>query len=135
MEAQRAAVAEALRHATNRYQAGYSPYLEQLDAQRSLLNTDLSLVQLRTDQLNAVVSLYKALGGGWGGIRSEEHTSELQSLIRISYAVFCLKKKLKLYYNNLPHKETTRMTIIHSQRLRHTTPSTNRFFSFIHTIH
>src|SRR3546814_401147 len=68
LEAQRAAVAEALRHATNRYQAGYSPYLEQLDAQRSLLNTDLSLVQLRTDQLNAVVSLYQALGGGWGGI-------------------------------------------------------------------
>src|SRR3546814_10343943 len=28
--------------------------------------------------------------GGW---RSEEHTSELQSLMRISYAVFCLKKK------------------------------------------
>src|SRR3546814_4894873 len=31
--------------------------------------------------------------------RSEEHTSELQSLMRISYAVFCLKKK-KTYYNN-----------------------------------
>src|SRR3546814_14122035 len=30
--------------------------------------------------------------GLWGG-RSEEHTSELQSLMRISYAVFCLKKK------------------------------------------
>src|SRR3546814_7887167 len=29
--------------------------------------------------------------------RSEEHTSELQSLMRISYAVFCLKKKIKLY--------------------------------------
>src|SRR3546814_5729288 len=29
------------------------------------------------------------------GIRSEEHTSELQSLMRISYAVFCLKKKNK----------------------------------------
>src|SRR3546814_3529083 len=29
-------------------------------------------------------------------IRSEEHTSELQSLMRISYAVFCLKKKKKL---------------------------------------
>src|SRR3546814_3766550 len=28
-----------------------------------------------------------------GGDRSEEHTSELQSLMRISYAVFCLKKK------------------------------------------
>src|SRR3546814_3346772 len=30
-----------------------------------------------------------------GGFRSEEHTSELQSLMRISYAVFCLKKKTK----------------------------------------
>src|SRR3546814_4021202 len=28
------------------------------------------------------------------GLRSEEHTSELQSLMRISYAVFCLKKKI-----------------------------------------
>src|SRR3546814_2912140 len=28
-----------------------------------------------------------------GGVRSEEHTSELQSLMRISYAVFCLQKK------------------------------------------
>src|SRR3546814_2653997 len=32
--------------------------------------------------------------GGWQ--RSEEHTSELQSLMRISYAVFCLKNKKKL---------------------------------------
>src|SRR3546814_3122722 len=32
-------------------------------------------------------------GYGYGGYRSEEHTSELQSLMRISYAVFCLKKK------------------------------------------
>src|SRR3546814_6112973 len=31
--------------------------------------------------------------------RSEEHTSELQSLMRISYAVFCLKKKNKTIYN------------------------------------
>src|SRR3546814_1240288 len=31
--------------------------------------------------------------------RSEEHTSELQSLMRISYAVFCLKKKIKTYSN------------------------------------
>src|SRR3546814_3877226 len=31
--------------------------------------------------------------------RSEEHTSELQSLMRISYAVFCLKKKKKYYHN------------------------------------
>src|SRR3546814_6462747 len=31
----------------------------------------------------------------WSERRSEEHTSELQSLMRISYAVFCLKKKIK----------------------------------------
>src|SRR3546814_3855755 len=35
---------------------------------------------------------FPAHGCGW---RSEEHTSELQSLMRISYAVFCLKKKKK----------------------------------------
>src|SRR3546814_5170660 len=32
--------------------------------------------------------------------RSEEHTSELQSLMRISYAVFCLKKKKKVQYTS-----------------------------------
>src|SRR3546814_6087361 len=41
--------------------------------------------------------------------RSEEHTSELQSLMRISYAVFCLKKKTKINMQHLtklhnPHK-------------------------------
>src|SRR3546814_3902907 len=35
-----------------------------------------------------------------GGERSEEHTSELQSLMRISYAVFCLKKKTKTQDHN-----------------------------------
>src|SRR3546814_2791753 len=34
-----------------------------------------------------------------GQHRSEEHTSELQSLMRISYAVFCLKKKKKTHKN------------------------------------
>src|SRR3546814_7836940 len=38
-------------------------------------------------------------------IRSEEHTSELQSLMRISYAVFCLKKK-KAQTNSNAHKQT-----------------------------
>src|SRR3546814_3492080 len=33
--------------------------------------------------------------------RSEEHTSELQSLMRISYAVFCLKKKKQILTNNI----------------------------------
>src|SRR3546814_3107722 len=40
-------------------------------------------------------------GSRWIRSRSEEHTSELQSLMRISYAVFCLKKK-KTIYNNPP---------------------------------
>src|SRR3546814_10079643 len=38
-------------------------------------------------------SIEAAVIGGSDGVRSEEHTSELQSLMRISYAVFCLKKK------------------------------------------
>src|SRR3546814_8227121 len=37
---------------------------------------------------------------GLGIDRSEEHTSELQSLMRISYAVFCLKKKTKHKHND-----------------------------------
>src|SRR3546814_2716287 len=36
-------------------------------------------------------------GASGDRLRSEEHTSELQSLMRISYAVFCLKKKKELY--------------------------------------
>src|SRR3546814_1066144 len=38
--------------------------------------------------------------------RSEEHTSELQSLMRISYAVFCLKKKNKLRKQHNSHRKT-----------------------------
>src|SRR3546814_4237157 len=37
---------------------------------------------------------------GKGAVRSEEHTSELQSLMRISYAVFCLNKKKTKTNNN-----------------------------------
>src|SRR3546814_1585639 len=42
---------------------------------------------------------------GYDRIRSEEHTSELQSLMRISYAVFCLKKKK---HNNKENKTIKR---------------------------
>src|SRR3546814_6784636 len=38
--------------------------------------------------------------------RSEEHTSELQSLMRISYAVFCLKKKKTIRHNNKYKRQT-----------------------------
>src|SRR3546814_3761897 len=40
--------------------------------------------------------------------RSEEHTSELQSLMRISYAVFCLKKKKMTKKNKLTHTSTNK---------------------------
>src|SRR3546814_8571167 len=38
-----------------------------------------------------------------GIVRSEEHTSELQSLMRISYAVFCLKKKINTHTTSYHH--------------------------------
>src|SRR3546814_5897892 len=52
----------------------------------SVLNLDLPVVDARVDDLETRQHVI-------GGVeRSEEHTSELQSLMRISYAVFCLKK-------------------------------------------
>src|SRR3546814_10548651 len=44
------------------------------------------------------------LGADWSKTRSEEHTSELQSLMRISYAVFCLKKKIHTQKKHPQHK-------------------------------
>src|SRR3546814_4920694 len=40
-------------------------------------------------------------------LRSEEHTSELQSLMRISYAVFCLKKKIQSTYRTKSNQNMT----------------------------
>ncbi|WP_344692569.1 efflux transporter outer membrane subunit [Sphingomonas cynarae] len=65
LAAQRAALAGALRNASNRYRAGYSSYIDQLDAQRGLLTAELTLIQAQADRLNAYVTLYQALGGGW----------------------------------------------------------------------
>src|SRR3546814_7453149 len=48
--------------------------------------------------------------------RSEEHTSELQSLMRISYAVFCLKKQ--------KHPKTQQKKIITNSKTRNNTPQT-----------
>src|SRR3546814_3657447 len=49
--------------------------------------------------------------------RSEEHTSELQSLMRISYAVFCLKKKK---HKKQKHKNQNRKHLNNTQRLTQT---------------
>src|SRR3546814_1514632 len=50
-------------------------------------------------------SKVKALAGIAEELRSEEHTSEIQSLMRISYAVFCLQKKNTNYQNRLSNAE------------------------------
>src|SRR3546814_3539216 len=50
------------------------------------------------------------------GLRSEEHTSELQSLMRISYAVFCLKKKKQNTLEQAKTKKTTHIKQSHKSR-------------------
>src|SRR3546814_14112072 len=58
------------------------------------LQAKMSEVGWNQSELARQVSLHMPDGEfGRDNIRSEEHTSELQSLMRISYAVFCLKKK------------------------------------------
>src|SRR3546814_9742777 len=49
------------------------------------------VAKLRAEDIDRAVAVFPRLGQAFN--RSEEHTSELQSLMRISYAVFCLKKK------------------------------------------
>src|SRR3546814_2013925 len=61
----------------------------------------------------------------WDQLRSEEHTSELQSLMRISYAVFCLKKKKE-------RQNTKKDQSLHTKQLRkHNTEQNNRTRSTI----
>src|SRR3546814_4254903 len=58
-----------------------------------ILLTAPHIAEMDAAEARAAVQLLMATGAA----RSEEHTSELQSLMRISYAVFCLKKKKKKY--------------------------------------
>jgi multidrug efflux system outer membrane protein len=51
-----------------RFDAGYSGYLELLEAERTAISAQLSVVRNKQTQLNASVELIKALGGGWGGL-------------------------------------------------------------------
>ena len=62
---QLAAMREALRLARLRYDAGYSSYLEVLDAERSVFQLEQAQSDARLARLRAVVNLYSALGGGW----------------------------------------------------------------------
>ena len=63
--AQQTVAQETLRIAQNRYRNGYSSYLDELDAQRTLFSVQTSVVQVKNNLLLAQIDLYKALGGGW----------------------------------------------------------------------
>src|SRR3546814_3396857 len=60
-----------------------------------LPDPDIRPVQLAVERQDERDGMFGDCFGGIGRHRSEEHTSELQSHMRISYAVFCLKKKKK----------------------------------------
>src|SRR3546814_7349180 len=73
-------------------------------------NSRTSAAMVLKRRANSASSAGPVSGSGSGSSpapRSEEHTSELQSLMRISYAVFCLKKNNKHAQNrqNLPHAQ------------------------------
>jgi outer membrane protein, multidrug efflux system len=61
----RARVIEALKLAELRQRNGYSSYIDVLDAQRNLLDAESARLTALRDRQNAIVDLYKALGGGW----------------------------------------------------------------------
>jgi multidrug efflux system outer membrane protein len=64
-EALVAALRDRTRLAYVRYQGGVATLLDALDADRDLFQAELSLAQIRLNELLSVVQLYKALGGGW----------------------------------------------------------------------
>src|SRR3546814_2317942 len=93
------AAAMALRKGLQRYDAGKGwsgpiATIETDDQWQSLLAS--SFIGIDYDNWRVAAVLSKSGSEARIGFRSEEHTSELQSLMRISYAVFCLKKKTKL---------------------------------------
>ena len=71
LESQVQANREAVDLAMQRYTGGRANYFEVLDAEQSLFPSEDALAQTQRDQLVAVVSLYKALGGGWN-LKDEE---------------------------------------------------------------
>src|SRR3546814_3025242 len=86
---------------------------EHLDALGQIaVASDLAVVvPVGADQLGEQLGVtWVGFGSGHGVARSEEHTSELQSLMRISYDVFCLKKKStnkQIQTNNTVELSTT----------------------------
>src|SRR3546814_8206862 len=74
----------------------------------------------RSQGIDGRATFEAALAGAHLGattVRSEEHTSELQSLMRISYAVFCLKKKKKQKTKQKTHKSKHQYKITHESNI------------------
>src|SRR3546814_1790641 len=74
----------------------------------SLRNSRLAAAAVRSTGSSVCIIFTRITMRAPTGSRSEEHTSELQSLMRISYAVFCLKKKKNTHnytqpQNHVPH--------------------------------
>lgn len=74
--AQLANVKETTRLSKLRYQHGYSNYLTVLDSERTQYQITIATINSRLSRLNAMVSLYKALGGGWDEGQSMPNTSK-----------------------------------------------------------
>src|SRR3546814_3336359 len=77
------------------------PIEEELYTNAEAINLEWPGFSARERLLLEFVDRFANAIDGMNGDRSEEHTSELQSLMRISYAVFCLKKKKKIKTQNI----------------------------------
>lgn len=55
----------AVKNATLLFKSGYATYLEVITAQGNALNSDLNLVRMKQSQIEAIIDLYRAVGGGW----------------------------------------------------------------------
>jgi multidrug efflux system outer membrane protein len=64
---------------SERYDKGQTSYLEYLEAQRQSFDAQLSFTETRRKLLNAHISLYKALGGGWLSPEEEQAFIEAQA--------------------------------------------------------
>src|SRR3546814_9754652 len=80
------------------------PYTTLFRSIREDASINLAAVGQMRDRFPALdMVLIESGGDNLAATRSEEHTSELQSLMRISYAVFCLKKKNIQPSKQIPH--------------------------------
>ncbi|WP_457675525.1 efflux transporter outer membrane subunit [Thiolapillus sp.] len=72
LEASVKSAERALEIANTNYHEGYADFQRVLDAQRSLFSQNDRLISTRGDNISAIISLYKALGGGWRPLQTNE---------------------------------------------------------------